>query len=312
MTGLSENFEKNQKEFIGHIFNIKGYSKGTCYGYNSDLGIWSCWLRENHLDWREVTFHHVEQFSAWQMRQRNIKPHIINRRASCLSSFYKWAMRNKVVENDPVALAEKPRRPDRIPVYLDEEELERFKIALTRVDDIPENIFGQRIEHIIEIRKRYEILFGLLLNSGIRISEALTLKFSDVRSVDGILKSIQVIGKGDKQRQIPLPEAFGQAFGVWLGKRTGEFNHFIFEKEQGGKPPTAHAVRAYLQKVLKKAGIEKKVTPHKMRHTYATKLLSSGAQLVDIQALLGHVNLATTQIYSHVTEERLASVVSGL
>ena len=258
MTGLSENFEKNRKDFIGHIFNIKGYSKGTCYGYNSDLGIWGAWLKENDLNWTEVTFHHVEQFSAWQMRHRNIKPHIINRRASCLSSFYKWAMRNQVVENDPVSLAEKPRRPDRIPVYLDKEELELFKTALTRIDDIPENIFGQRIEHIIVIRKRYELLFGLLLNSGIRISEALALKFSDLRFLDDKVKSIQVIGKGDKQRQIPLPENFGKVFNSWLKQKTGDYNHFLFEKEEGSKPPTAHAVRAYLHKVMRKAGMVKK------------------------------------------------------
>ena len=312
MVGFSENFEKSQKEFIVHIYNIKGYSKGTCYGYNSDLGIWSTWLNDNNLDWREVTFHHVEQFSAWQMRQRNIQPHIINRRSSCLSSFYKWAMRNQVVANDPVALSEKPRRPDRIPVYLNPEELEIFKEALTKIDDIPDNIFGQRIEHIIEIRQRYQILFGLLLNSGIRISEALKLKYSDIRQVNHLVKSITVIGKGDKQRQIPLPENFGSQFYTWLESRGGEYHHFLFEKESGKKPPTAHAVRAYLHKILGKAGINKKVTPHKMRHTYATKLLSGGAQLVDIQALLGHVNLATTQIYSHVTEERLASVVAGL
>lgn len=312
MSGSSDNFEKFQKNFIGHIYNIKGYSKGTCYGYNSDLGIWNRWLGENNLDWREVTFNHVEQFAAWQMRLKNVKPHIINRRASCLSSFYKWAMRNQEVANNPVALSEKPRRPDRIPIYLDNAELELFKLALQKIDDIPDNIFGHRIGHIIEIRKRYEILFGLLLNSGIRISESLSIKYSDVRVVDGVVKSVQVIGKGNRQRQIPLPEKFGKIFYIWFKNREGEYNNFVFEKEKGSKSPTAHAVRAYLHKVLKKAGIQKKVTPHKMRHTYATKLLSSGAQLVDIQALLGHVNLTTTQIYSHVTEERLASVVSGL
>jgi integrase/recombinase XerD len=146
----------------------------------------------------------------------------------------------------------------------------------------------------------------------VRISEALKLKYSDIHQINNTVKSITVIGKGDKQRQIPLPEKFGNGLYTWRESKKGAYNHFLFEKETGSKPPTAHAVRAYLHKILNKAGINKKVTPHKMRHTYATKLLSSGAQLIDIQALLGHVNLSTTQIYSHVTEERLASVVSGL
>jgi integrase/recombinase XerD len=86
----------------------------------------------------------------------------------------------------------------------------------------------------------------------------------------------------------------------------------VFAQKPGGKPPTVQSVRAYLRNLNKRANIQKKVTPHKLRHTYATNLLNAGAELVDIQALLGHVNLATTQIYTHVDEERMASVVAKL
>jgi integrase/recombinase XerD len=86
----------------------------------------------------------------------------------------------------------------------------------------------------------------------------------------------------------------------------------VFAKEPGGKPISPHAVRGYLRRLLDRAGIDKPVTPHKLRHTYATRLLESGAELVDIQVLLGHVNLATTQIYTHVSENRMAGVVSRL
>ena len=135
-------------------------------------------------------------------------------------------------------------------------------------------------------------------------------KVRDVRLVNWQAKSVRVIGKGDKERIVPLPEAFGQVFGFWLADKLKE--DFAFAKNSGGKPPGPHAARAYLRRLIDKANIDKPITPHKLRHTYATRLLEAGAELVDIQTLLGHVNLATTQIYTHVSEERMAGVVAKL
>ena len=154
------------------------------------------------------------------------------------------------------------------------------------------------------------MLFGLLLNSGLRISEALGLKASDVRLVAGTAQSVRVIGKGDKERLVPLPEAFSAVFGFWLKDRArGEF---VFARAAGQKPVSAQAARAYLRGMLKQAGIEKKISPHKLRHTYATNLLNAGAELVDIKALLGHESISTTQIYTNVGQERMEQVVARL
>ncbi len=292
-----------RKEFLAHLRFTKGYSEATCYTYNSDLGIWGRWLRRlTHVD--------VEQFAGWQMRERGVKAHTVSRWASCLSSFYKWAMKNGLVQTDPVYLADKPKRPHRIPVWLEKEEQAALQKAIRNVDDLPENIFGRTREHIKDVRRRYDFLFGLILNAGLRISEALQVKVRDVRVVDGVAKSVRIIGKGNRERLVPLPEAFGQVFGYWLSDKPKE--DFVFAKEQGGKAPGPHAVRAYLRRLIGRAGIDKKVTPHKLRHTYATRLLEAGAELVDIQALLGHVDLSTTQIYTHVSEDRMAGVVAKL
>jgi integrase/recombinase XerD len=99
-------------------------------------------------------------------------------------------------------------------------------------------------------------------------------------------------------------------FWFWLSDKLKD--DFVFAKAPGGKAPSPWAVRAYLRRLLARAGINKKVTPHKLRYTYATRLLESGAELVDIQVLLGHVNLATTQIYTHVSEDRMSQVVGRL
>lgn len=307
----SENdFLQSRKDFLAHLRYTKGYSQGTCYAYNSDLGIWGRWLKEAGHDWRQCSHVEVEQFVTWHMRERKVKAHIVARRSSCLASFYKWAMKNNLVESDPVYLADKPKRPLRIPVWLEKDEQQRLTEAAKNIDDLPENIFGKKREHVLEVRRRYDFLFGLIQNSGLRISETLGVKVRDVRQVGEVARSVRVIGKGDKERLVPLPEAFGQVFGAWIQGRAGD--EFVFAKEPGGKPPGAPAVRAYLRRLVEKAGIDKQVTPHKLRHTYATRLLEAGAELVDIQALLGHVNLATTQIYTHVSEDRMAGVVAKL
>ncbi len=154
------------------------------------------------------------------------------------------------------------------------------------------------------------MLFGLLLNSGLRISEALGLKVTDVRLVEGTAKSVRVIGKGDRERLVPLPEKFGMVFGFWLKDRARLDD--VFARGVGQKPVSAQAARAYLRGMLKKAGIDKKISPHKLRHTYATNLLNIGAELVDIQALLGHESVATTQIYTNFGQERMEKVVGRL
>ncbi len=127
---------------------------------------------------------------------------------------------------------------------------------------------------------------------------------------DGTAKSVRVIGKGDKERLVPLPGAFGAVFGGWLeGRPNGEW---VFAKVPGQPPASAQAARADRRGMLRKAGIEKKISPHKLRHTYATNLLNAGADLVDIQALLGHESISTTQIYSHVGQERMEQVMGRL
>ena len=134
----------------------------------------------------------MEQFAAWQLRERQVSAHIVNRRLSTLSSFYKWAMKHEIVDADPVYLADKPKRPLRIPIWLEREEQARLEATIKSRENIPINIFGDNKAKMTETRRRYEMLFGLLLNSGLRISEALALKATDVRLVAGTAKSVRV------------------------------------------------------------------------------------------------------------------------
>jgi len=305
-----EIFDEARREFLSHLRYAKGHRPTTCYAYHSDLGLWADWLSAAGKDWQRTRAADVEQFSAWQLRERQVSAAIVTRRLSTLSSFYKWGMKHEIVEADPVYLADKPKRPLRIPVWLEKEEQQRLEATIKDRRNLPINIFGNNQQRMTETRRRYELLFGLLLNSGLRISEALGLKAADVRILDGLAKSVRVIGKGDKERLVPLPEAFGQVFGFWLKDQPrGEY---VFARAAGQKPVSSQAARAYLRGMLQKAGIEKKISPHKLRHTYATNLLNAGAELVDIKALLGHESIATTQIYTNVGQERMERVVGRL
>ena len=128
--------------------------------------------------------------------------------------------------------------------------------------------------------------------------------------MDGAARSVRVIGKGDQERLAPLPGAFGAVFGFWLKDRPN--GEFVFARALGQKPVSAQAARAYLRGMVKQAGIDKKISPHKLRHTVATHRLDAGAERVDIKALLGHESIATTQIYTNVGQERMEQVVGRL
>ncbi|MFO7639883.1 MAG: tyrosine-type recombinase/integrase, partial [Candidatus Competibacteraceae bacterium] len=254
-------YDETRREFLAHLRYTKGHRVTTCYAYHSDLGIWRDWLLDAGKDWQRAQAADVEQYVAWQLRERQVSAHIVNRRLSALSTFYRWALKHEIVTGDPVYLADKPQRPQRMPVWLEREEQARLTATLEDRTNLPLNIFGQNPEHMTETRRRYEVLFGLLLNSGLRISEALGLKVSDVRRVDGTAKSVRVIGKGDKERRVPLPAAFGAEFGDWIKDRPN--GEWVFAKVPGQPPASAQAARAYLRGMLQKAGIEKKISPHK-------------------------------------------------
>jgi integrase/recombinase XerD len=306
----TDDFWTARRDFLDDLRYIRGAAPGTCAGYRSDLGIWGRWLDEAERDWHRCTHAQVEQWISWQMRERGVTAHIITRRVSCLATFYKWARKRGLVAADPVYLADKPKRPRRLPIWLDRDEQRRLIAAAADIEDMAESITGRQREYVLGVRRRYEHLFGLIANSGLRISEALAVKVRDVHLCEGRAKAVRVVGKGDKERVVPLPEAFGLRLGEWISDMPKD-DH-VFAKTPGNRPPTARAVRLYLRSLVERADIDKPVTPHKLRHTYATRLLESGAQLVDIQALLGHVSLSTTQIYTHVGEDRMADVVARL
>ena len=180
-----------------------------------------------HFTMKKTIATDVEQFVAHLSRD-GVGAHAVARKISCLATFYKWARRNNKVQEDPIYQIEKPKRPRRIPVWLETEEQSALTKATRNYDDIPENVFGRSRAFSMAVRQRYDLLFELFQKSGLRISEALGLKVQHIRVVDGVAKHVRVIGKGNKERQVPLPETFGRVFALSLAGKNAE--DYMFAK----------------------------------------------------------------------------------
>jgi len=163
---IESSFEENRKAFLSFLKFTKGLAQTTCYNYNSDLGMWNRWLIDAKLDWRNCTPTDVEQFVA-QLSHDGVGAHTVARKISCLATFYKWGKRNNVVQEDPIYQIEKPKRPRRMPVWLEVEEQAELMRATRNYDDIPENVFGRSREFSIGVRQRYELLFELFQKSAL-------------------------------------------------------------------------------------------------------------------------------------------------
>jgi site-specific recombinase XerD len=225
-------FDEIKKDFLGFLKFTKGYSETTCYGYSSDLNRWHGWLTLAKVAWNQAKPADVENFVAYLAKEK-VGAHTIARKISCLATFYKWAKRNNKVTEDPIYQIEKPKRPRRIPVWLETEEQAALQKATRNYDDIPDNVFGRSRAFSMAVRQRYELLFELFQKSGLRISEALGLKVQHIRVVDGVAKHVRVIGKGNKERQVPLPEAFGRVLALSLAGKTQE--DYVFAKKPAAK-----------------------------------------------------------------------------
>lgn len=220
----------------------------------------------------------------------------VARKVSSLRSLYRFLMREGYRKDNPFALASLPKKELSIPKFLYAEELEElFEVSDTKTP------LGQRNQALLE----------LMYATGIRVSECVNLQLTDI---DFAVGTILVMGKGKKQRYIPFGSYAQDALITYiengrkqLAKKTEEQSHMVFLNAKG-TPLTSRGVRYVLNELIKKASLTMRISPHMLRHTFATHMLDEGADLRTVQELLGHENLSTTQIYTHVSKERLRSV----
>jgi len=285
--------------FIDHLWMENGLSENTLSSYRNDLSGLSLWLRETvatGLD--QVATSHVQDYLEYN-RQRNRKRRSAARLMSTLRRFYRYLIREKVIAEDPTRLLQSPRAERKLPMSLNEQQID----DLLEAPDVSDPL-GLRDRAMLE----------LLYATGLRVSELISLQTSQVSLNQGV---VRVVGKGDKERLVPLGEvaldwlqSYLQTSRVELLEKAGRAVpcEEIFVTRRGAAM-TRQAFWYMIKRYAAMASIDTdQLSPHTLRHAFATHLLNHGADLRVVQMLLGHSDISTTQIYTHVADQRLRQI----
>ena len=283
------------RKYRAYILLEKGLSENTRKAYASDVEKLLGFLADEGIDVRSCTLDDLHRFAA-SLHDIGISAVSVARILCGVRSFFTFLLQDGYIEADPTELLESPKKPEHLPAVLTLQEVDALEAAIDQ--SLPE---GRRDHAMIEV----------LYSCGLRVSELCGLQLSDLFLDEGFLR---VMGKGNKQRLVPVsPKAVGE-LKRWTDERRlidirpGE-EDYVFVSHRRGRHLSRITVFHNLQVYARLAGIEKNISPHTLRHTFATHLLEGGANLRAIQAMLGHESIATTQLYTHLDRSFLREQV---
>ena len=277
--------EKYIEEFIDYLRFEKKYSENTISSYKRDLNKTNTYINK---DFAKLNKKDIQNYIQKLSKSENASS--VSRCISTLKSFYKFLELNKYTNKTPLTTITNPKTVKKLPKILSEEEIEKLLDINLKTD------FDYRNKAMLE----------LMYSSGLRVSELINLNVNDI---DLSNASVRIFGKGSKERIIPLNDYAIDALNNYiLNHRRSLFKHgesnYLFLNNHGNKM-TRQGFFKILEKIAKEKGIKSELSPHTLRHSFATHLLKHGADLRSIQELLGHSDISTTQIYTHITSERL-------
>jgi integrase/recombinase XerD len=281
--------------FIDHLWLEDGLAKNTLESYRLDLSAFSLWLTKQNKQLLTVDQADIQQYLAVRFPQS--KARSISRLIASLRRFYRYLMRDNKISLDPTIQIQSPKLPRSLPKSLNEDEV----LALLDAPNLNESA-GLRDRAMLE----------LLYACGLRVSELVGVKVTEVSINDGV---VRVTGKGSKTRLVPM----GEEAVDWISRYLSEARPDILQKRlcdalfvtNRGQAMTRQAFWYLIKRYALLAGINKPMSPHVLRHAFATHLLNHGADLRVVQMLLGHADISTTQIYTHVARERLKQLHSA-
>ncbi len=263
----------------------KNASEHTTLNYRLDLEEFRAFLKDIEVE--KVDYLFVRKYLA-HLREKNLTVRTVSRKLSSLRSFFRFLVKDGYLKANPTDAIVSPKQEKTLPKFLTEEET----VRLIDAPDIS-TLKGLR-DHAI---------FETLYSTGMRISELLGMKENDIDFISGTLK---VFGKGKKERLLPIGDRAMRAIRNYLEKRDVSTSTVFLNKNK--KPLGARGVRKVMDDYIRKISLKIHISPHTLRHSFATHLLNRGADLRCVQELLGHANLSTTQIYTHLTTDKLKSV----
>ncbi len=277
--------EKYIEEFIDYLRFEKKYSENTISSYKRDLNKTNTYIKK---DFAKLNKKDIQNYIQKISKSENASS--VSRCISTLKSFYRFLELNKYTSLNPLTTITNPKTVKKLPKILSEEEIEKLLDINLKTD------FDYRNKAMLE----------LMYSSGLRVSELINLNVNDI---DLSNASVRIFGKGSKERIIPLNDYAIDALNNYiLNHRRSLFKHgesnYLFLNNHGNKM-TRQGFFKILEKIAKEKGIKSELSPHTLRHSFATHLLKHGADLRSIQELLGHSDISTTQIYTHITSERL-------
>ncbi len=279
--------------FTDYLKVEKGLAANSIYSYDEDLKKYTYYLKEAGIsDPKKITRKDVTDFLF--LLRKNISPRSIARILSTVKNFHRFLLREKITSTDPSDLIDTPKIDKKIPNFLN-------------LDEVTKILKSPNLKKPQGIRDR--AILEIMYATGVRVSELVKLKESDVNLDVGFMKCK---GKGSKERIVPL----GKVAGQFLQKYLDEARTKLLAKKiclylfvaQGGRHLSRQSVWKMIKMQVRKAGIKKKVSPHTLRHSFATHLLEGGADLRSVQEMLGHASITTTQIYTHVNQMRLKKI----
>ena len=277
--------ERFVEKFIRYLEIEKNYSPHTILNYKLDLEEFQKFLGEQQIE--KVDYLGVRKYLAI-MKEKGLQSRSVARKLSSLRTFFRFLTREGFIKANPIASILSPKLDKHLPQFLSEEETARLIES-----SIPKTKSGTRDRAILET----------FYSTGIRISELVGLNLDDVDIISGIVK---VRGKGKKERIVPIGDRAISAIRDYLEERATQSSILFLNPSK--RRISDRGVRYMFKKYILRAGIKQGISPHTLRHSFATHLLNRGADLRTVQELLGHANLGTTQIYTHLTTERLKNV----
>ena len=278
-------------KFIRHLEYERRLSELTCKHYRRDLEALNAYCDEAGVDrWPDLDSEHIRSWSATCYR-RGLSSRSIQRRLSAARTFFRYLLREKHVKTNPVVSVSAPKSGKRLPGNLDVD-------RMARLLDIPGDT---------PIINRDRAILELLYSSGLRLAELTDLDCGDVDAQDA---TVCVTGKGNKDRIVPVGRHALRALATWHGSRDqmAPANETALFVSNRGTRLSTRSVQARVSHWARHQGIDTKVSPHLFRHSFATHLLESSHDLRGVQELLGHANISTTQVYTHLDFQHLAQI----
>ena len=289
-TDLQDAFEEHIASFIAYLSSVRRLSPNTVRAYETDLSAYLTWCRLEGIVPLSVTHRQLRGYLA-DLARAGYSPRTVNRHLSAIRGIYKWLVSQEITREDCAAAIASPKLSRTLPKTMSDSDIDALIESCDEATPV-----GIRDRAILE----------LLYASGARISEISALDIDDVDFSQG---QVKLFGKGSKERIVPLYRRVIEQLGAYLESgrpalARGKSGRALFLSTRGRRM-SADALRTVFEAHVAQAGLDPEITPHAMRHSFATELLSGGADLRSVQELLGHESLSTTQIYTHLSVERL-------